>query len=85
MTDIFNLFVMEIEVTQRSDSVVLLFRTNIPKSQFRIIASSNYKSFFIRIPLKRVALCFMASQNYWRLNCIVFRFEFSFVKDMNFS
>lgn len=58
-THILNFFVMEVEISQRTYLIVLLFAADIPDGEFTIITSSNDLSLLDKVPLKRVALSLM--------------------------
>ena len=51
VADLFDLLVMEVEVAERFDSVVLFFGCDVPESQFGVVAASDYRALFVRVPL----------------------------------
>ena len=85
MTNIFNLCLVEIEITKRRNFIALWFSRDIPKCECAIITTSNNLPMFIRIPLKRISFRIMSRQFYFGIYFNSTRFEHNFIKNMNFS
>ena len=82
--DIFNLFIVVVEVAERMNFVVVAFGGDVPKRQSAVVASCNNLSMFIGVPLQTVAFMIMAGKDNFGVDFDSASFEHNFVKDMDF-
>lgn len=85
VTHVFNLFLVIVEVAQRTDSILLFSCRNVPEGQLTIITSSNNMTISIRIPLDRIAFSLMSHQHNRRSNFHPTAFEGHLIENVNFA
>ena len=85
VTDILDLFLMEVEVAKRAYPFAGLFGWDVPEGQLSIVTSSHYIAMFVRIPLQWETFAIMAGQDYNRINFDFTSFEGSLIKDMHLT